>query len=314
MMTRLLRNIFIFAVAIVASMVYGVTANAEELSIDNTVKYTVPEGSIYWERSEQWGSGSHNTVCDENRYTDISCGELSVWIDGYSVIDQNGDIVESSFDEKVQKLSIPVISSEQELMVHIWSADEGGYRLGWIKFSEVSYNEDKSEYITSEIPEGKEEEWFENEEEKTVEQTADTLKKKVKEDSEIPRESYILADFSGSMSDFQLDVLEKLEGTAGKKYVFAEDIEEFVFGKDTWTYNIGGATNIANALNTVNIKNDSHIYILSDLNDNCETEIESNEDFVGEITIVYYPVDFMYAMDFMERLRESYPNATITGF
>lgn len=37
MMTRLLRNIFIFAVAIVASMVYGVTANAEELSIDNTV-------------------------------------------------------------------------------------------------------------------------------------------------------------------------------------------------------------------------------------------------------------------------------------
>lgn len=311
-MTRLLRNIIIFAVAIVASMVFAVTANAEEIDIDNTVQYTVSEGSVYWESSDQWGSGSHKTVCEENRYTDVSYGELPVWIDGYSVIDQNGDIVEAFFDEKVQKFSIPATTSEQELMVHIWGADKGGYRLGWIKLGEVA--SDDEEYIISEILEGQEEEWFENSEEKNVDKTADTLKKEVDEDSKMPRESYIFADFSGSMYDFQSDVLEKLEGTSGKKYVFAEDIEQFVLRKDTWTYNIGGKTNIAKALNSVNMSNDSHIYILSDLNDNCGTEIESKKEFVGEITIVYYPVYHMDAKDFMERLRKAYPNAIITGF
>lgn len=318
-MTKLLRNLFIFVVAIVASMTFGVTANAEEeIVVDNTVQYTVSEGTVYWESSDQLGSGNHNTVCEENQYTDVSWGEFPIWVDGYSVIDRNGDIVESYFDEKIQKLSIPTTTSEQELMLHIWGADEGGYRLGWVKFSEVSFNKyKKSDYTISEIPEGKEEEWFENsDEEKTVDQTADTLKKEVEEDSKIPRESHILADFSGSMYEFQSDVLEKLEGTSGKKYVFAEGIEEFSIEKDIWSYNIGGATDIANAINTViNINKDAHIYILSDLNDNCGTEMETNENFVGEITIVYYhPGYYFSSMDFVERLRKSYPKATITGF
>ena len=313
-MTKLLRSIFIFVVAIIGSMAFDVTASAEEIVVDNTIPYTVSEGSVYWESSEYGGSGIHNTVCDENRYTDINSGKLNVWVDGYSIIDQNGNIVKSYFNEKVQKFSIPETTVEQKLMLHIWGADKESYRLGWIKSNDLSSNEDKADYISSEIPEGKEEEWFENSEEKTIEKTADTLKNKLEEDAKIPRESYILADFSGSMTDFQLDVLEKLENTSGEKYVFAEGIEEFVLGKDVWTYDIGGATNIANALNTLHMTSDSHIYILSDLLDNCGTEIEINKDFVGEITIVYYPSSYIFAKYFMEQLREAYPNAKITGF
>lgn len=310
MMIKLLgRTIYIFAMLIFTSMGFSITANANTID-NNTVQYTVSEGVVYWE-SEQWGIGRHNTVSKENRYTNTSCGELSILIDGYAVVDQNG-VVETYFNEKVQKLNIPAITSEQELMVHIWEKDEGGYRLGWIKFSEVNCKEDKSDY--SEIPEEDEEEWFENSKEKTVEDTVDTLRRAVEEDAKIPRESYIFADFSGSMRDYHLDVLKKLEDTSGKKYVFAEDVKKFVPGKDKWAYNIGASTDIANALNTVNVRNDSHIYLLTDLQDNCGGVCESNEKFVGEITIVYYPGYYSNAMDFMERMKEAYPNATITGF
>ena len=314
-MTKLLKTLFVFAVTMVVSMAFGITANAEEIIIDNnTIQYTVSEGTVYWESSKDLGFGRHNTICEENQYTNINNGKFPVRINGYSFINQNGDIVNAYFDENTQKFSIPTTASEYELMVHIGGANGSENRLGWISFKDVNSKEDNSNYIISEIPEEKEEEWFDDSEEKTIDKTADTLKNNVEKDSEIPRKSYILADFSGSMNDFQTDVLEKLEGTSGKKYVFAEGMEEFFPGKDTWKYDIGGATDIANALNSVIISDDSHIYILSDLNDNCGTEIELNESFSGEITIVYYPSDYRIATGFMKRLREAYPNANITGF
>ena len=123
-MTKLLRSIFIFVVAIIGSMAFDVTASAEEIVVDNTIPYTVSEGSVYWESSEYGGSGIHNTVCDENRYTDINSGKLNVWVDGYSIIDQNGNIVKSYFNEKVQKFSIPETTVEQKLMLHILYAEK----------------------------------------------------------------------------------------------------------------------------------------------------------------------------------------------
>lgn len=316
-MTRLLKTLFVFAMTMVMFMVFSIVANAEEIVIDNnTVQYTVSEGTVYWESSRYGGVGKHNTISEANPYTNVSSGKFHVRINGYSVINADGKITDSYFDENIQKFSIPTTTSEYKLMIHIEGADEGNYRLGWIEFDQVNYGEDKPDYDVSVIPEEKdqEKEWFEDSEQKNVEETANTLQENVETDSEIPRESYILADFSGSMFDFQNDVLEKLENTTGKKYVFARSIAEFVLGKDRWDYNLGGATDIANALNTLNMSNDSHVYILSDMCDNCGTEIEANEDFYGEITIVYYPTNSSFALDFMKRLRQAYPNATITGF
>lgn len=301
-----LRNLWIFAVAMFVFMLGGsITANAEE--------YTVSDGTVYWESSWGYGSGKHATVSRNNPYTESGEGEFHVCIDGYSIVDANGVILESCFDEKNFQLPIPTVTGEQQLMVHIWGAYKGGYRLGWIKYTDLS-NKENSNYLISELPEGEEAVWFENSGEKTVDQTADTLREEIEADSRIPRESVILADFSGSMSEFQSDVLEKLEGTTGRKYVFAEEIEEFSVEKEPWLYNIGGATDIANALNTVSISNDSHIYILTDLNDNCGTQLTMNEAFQGEITIGYYPNDSWMAMSFFKELQQAYPNAKITGF
>lgn len=313
-MSKLLKHFLIFIVMIIFPMAFSLNANAEQISIDNSIQYTLSNGSVYWETSSHFGSGVHGTVCKGNRYTHVVSDGFPVWIDGYSVLDKNGNILKSYFDEKVHSFVIPDVADGQELMVHVWGMDEYGYRLGWVSFSQVNFSNDKIGNAVSEIPEENEEDWFKDSEEKTVEATVDVLIRQMEEDLSIPRESYILADFSGSMISFQEDVLMKLEGASGKRYVFAEDVEEFVYGKDCLLYDIGGATNIANVLNTICFNSDSHIYLLSDLNDNCGTEIELNEDFCGEITIVYYPVDYMYANDFMQRLRAAYPNAIITGF
>jgi len=221
------------------------------------------------------------------------------------VLNQYGNVVKSYVEDKTQELIIPSITTEQELMLHICDAR---YSLGWVKFSEVTSN-----YTVSEIPDGKEKE-FCDKTKKTVDKTANTLKTEVEEDEEIPRESYIFADFSGSMTYFHLSVLENLQGISGNKYVFAKYLSKYIPGWDIGAYNIGRTTNIANALNSVYMSNDAHIYILRDLNDNCDFQIKPNEEFCGEITIIYYPVNNEVAMDFIKRLREAYPNATITGF
>lgn len=306
-MTKVFRKIFMQFFMLMLVVAFGSTANAQETDIS----YTVSEGMVYWESSYGYGTGKHATVSRENPYAKSIEGKFDVCIDGYAILDAKGVIQESCFDEKNFQLSIPTVTGEQQLMVHIWGAD--GYRLGWIKYTDLG-NKSNSKYLISEIHEGEEEVWLENSDEKTVDQTVDTLREEVEADSRIPRESIILADFSGSMSEFQSDVLEKLEGTAGTRYVFAESIEEFSIDKDIWSYDIGGATDIANALNCIDINKNTHIYILSDLNDNCGTEIKICREFEGEITIVYYPNDFRSAKKFFGKVRNAYPNATITGF
>ena len=316
-MTKNLKIFLIFVATIIASVVFNISVDAEEFTIDNnTIQYTVSAGTVYWESSYHFGFGKHSTVSDSNKYTNVIDNKLNVRINGYSFINSSGEIVDSFFNENIQKFSFSS-DNTNELMVHIEEADKCKCRLGWIKFSQINDIENNS-YLSSEIPKEKkeEEDWFKTSEKKNVDKTAHTLKKSIESDSSIPIDSYILADFSGSMCEFQADVLEKLEDTSGKKYVFANDIEEFIPDKNPLEYNIGGATDIANALNTIaiNSKTDSHIYILTDLNNNCDTILQSNDKFTGKITIVYYPSFYNLAMYFMKQLRSAYPNAIITGF
>ena len=181
-MTRTLKTFFIFAITMVTSMVFSITTNAKEITIDNnTTQYTVSEGTIYWESSDYSGFGIHNTICDENPYTNIINNKLPVRINGYSILDHNGNIIESYFDEKIPKFNISTTTNEQEIMVHIEEKDKNGYRLGWIHFNQISSNENSSNYTISEIPKENEEKWFEYSAEKTVDKTTDTLKKKCRE-------------------------------------------------------------------------------------------------------------------------------------
>ena len=151
--------------------------------------------------------------------------------------------------------------------------------------------------------------------EKDVAKTANTLNNAILEDMEIPRESYILGDCSGSMAAFQEDVLQKVQVSEGKKYVFAEKSEEFSANRSILDYNIGGATDIVKAINVAlkEAPKDAHIYLLSDLGDNCESIFDEDacSSFEGIVTIVYYPSGYEYsARKFIERMQEQMPKAT----
>ena len=151
--------------------------------------------------------------------------------------------------------------------------------------------------------------------EKEVAKTANTLNNSILEDMEIPRESYILGDCSGSMAAFQEDVLQKVKVGDGKKFVFAEESEEFSENKSILDYNIGGATDIVGAINNAlkEAPKDAHLYILSDLGDNCEGVFDETvcNNFEGTVTIVYYPSGYEYSVrKFIERMQTQMPKAT----
>lgn len=134
--------------------------------------------------------------------------------------------------------------------------------------------------------------------EKDVAKTANTLNNAILEDMEIPRESYILGDCSGSMAAFQEDVLQKVQVSEGKKY-----------------YDIGGATDIVEAINVAlkEAPKDAHIYLLSDLGNNCESVFDEDacSSFEGIVTIVYYPSEYEYSVrKFIERMQAQMPKAT----
>lgn len=338
-MTKLKRNLLVFVVTLTLSMLLSITVFAEEVVINNeTGNYTVSEGTVYWEISTNYGSGKHFTISDDNPYTSVHDGKLPVRVNGYSILDSNGIPTEAVYDSEAQTFNISA-STSNNVMLHVAESTDTGFRLGWIKFNElVSLNEQVStEKTSNDKVDAKKEtkkaetkpvqkaptyqisdneaNWLGSSEKKDVEKIANTLALSVEEDYSAGKDSYILADVSSSMESFQADVLEKLNGARGKKYIFANSMQEFEDGTNIADYNIGGGTNISNALNQINPDNDGHIYILSDLCDgNILNHIKKNEDFHGEITIIYYDSAFFAPRFFMHKLRRSYPNATITGF
>lgn len=169
-------------------------------------------------------------------------------------------------------------------------------------------------YRTTEVDEDMLENLETLSDEKDVAKTANTLNNAILEDMEIPRESYILGDCSGSMAAFQEDVLQKVQVSEGKKFVFAEESEEFSENKSILDYNIGGATDIVGAINNAlkEAPKDAHLYILSDLGDNCEGVFDETvcSSFKGTVTIVYYPSGYEYsARKFIERMQAQMPKA-----
>lgn len=170
-------------------------------------------------------------------------------------------------------------------------------------------------YRTTEVDEDMLENLETLSDEKDVAKTANTLNNAILEDMEIPRESYILGDCSGSMAAFQEDVLQKVQVSEGKKFVFAEESEEFSENKSILDYNIGGATDIVGAINNAlkEAPKDAHLYILSDLGDNCEGVFDETvcSSFKGTVTIVYYPSEYEYSVrKFIERMQAQMPKAT----
>lgn len=301
------KNILILGVAMVATvMLFQGRASAAE--------YVVPEGTVYWESSYGGGTGRHATVSDENACTDMQAGKLSVKIDGYSILSEDGSIIESYFNNGRALEEVPPIHSGNRMMLHIWS--EKGYRLGWMDAQDIK-TETVSPSTITEVPYSGEREWIESVDSKEPEEIINIIQESLKEDESIPRKIYILGDFSGSMFEYNDDVMQKLNSYTGEKYVFGGKVEKFSSDRDLEDYDIDtSSTDIANAFNALsNVETDAHIYLLSDLQDNVGTELKTNKAFRGEITLVVYGTEYSYAPSrFIQRLRRAFPNATLTGF
>lgn len=229
---RKFKNILILGVAMVATvMLFQGRASAAE--------YVVPEGTVYWESSYGGGTGRHATVSDENACTDIQAGKLSVKIDGYSILSEDGSIIESYFNNGTALEEVPPIHSGNRLMLHIWS--EKGYRLGWIDAQAIKT---KSATPIKKVPDINEEEWLASVESKDPDEIIRELEEALRADESIPRKAYILGDISGSMWEYHEEVLQRLEAYWGKKFLFAVNMQEFCPGKDLHEYDIdqGGQT------------------------------------------------------------------------
>ena len=304
-------KILIGVVMLLTSM-RSIKVNAQNIVIDNNAeKYTVSEGTRYWECSEYFGNGRNNVVKKENPYVHIKNKKIKVRINGYAIINRKGEIKESYFKENENKIKI-LLKNKKNIMVHINGVVKNSHRLGWVQYKyirKVRNNNEKKEKIYKILKD----DWLLKKEDKKAEKTAQTLRKQLKKDDEKSLKSYVLADFSGSMFEFYSDVLKKLKHTSGEKYIFAEKIKKY---EKRTSDNLGGATDIANALNFIFDKKKKymHIYLLSDLNDNCDFSIKKNKVFKGEITIVYYQNDYYDAKQFFKKVKLAYPNAKINGF
>ena len=173
-------RVIVSAVMLICTcIIVSSTANAEEVIVfDNTtVSYTVQQGAVYYESS--WRNGTGATGVIGGKYANGN--PCYVHVDGYSVLDNDGNILKSYFEEKKLLLEIPKKHDGEILMVHISGADpNGGYRLGWISYDSIS-RITTGTYQAIEI-ESKKDIRIEKIPEKKVEETVDIVKEKIAED------------------------------------------------------------------------------------------------------------------------------------
>lgn len=221
--------------------------------------------TIYYESSDNFGSGRSGVVNQENTYTTIPC---YAGINGYAFLDENGNVLDSDYIESENDIAIPEHpEGAVKLFKHFHSTS---YRNGWIDSENVVLNKDetqKPEEIVEEINKA-----VQNEEQKTA----------------------IVIDFSGSMSDNQRQVVELL-GTlkfkeSTKIIVFADSFkivshEELINKK----FNVGSETHMMQALNEALSLKTENMIIISDLATYKDVSLEESETLKS--VVIYDPDD-----------------------
>lgn len=251
----------------------GITAQAAT-NEEQDWPYVIMEGSIYYESSDGFGSGKSAIVASQNPYTSIPC---EAGIDGYSFLDVNGHILQSDY-QPYSNIVVPAYPNDTyEVFLHFYTPS---YRNGWTHSDNVFhpfidvYQEDveKPEEVIEQIDE--------------IAQTGKTA---------------IVVDYSGSMSDNQKQVVQKLG-----ELDFSKDISIFVFG-DTYqkvthqelmdkNFKVGSSTHMYAALNAATAEEVENLVIISDLGTYEDVPLVE-ADSLKSITI--YNPDFYFEFDFV---------------
>ena len=245
----------------------------------------VKEGTVYWETSQDFGSGKHNTVTPSNIYVPQ---DRIVTVNAVSYLSEDGNINSSfyrTFDQLQQQNPNVQIEIWQKRMVHICTDKTD---LGWV------YPENLTRYeVADEI-------------EMTPEEFAEEIQ--AKEGTTI-----IYVDQSGSMSSFveqATRAFDKLDKTDRTIIVFAE-YNKVISKEQINDYHseIGGSTNIYGALNTALQYAPKHIIIISDL---CDTGGQKLLDVPTVETVEILCPDENYPRDELQYIKDTWKNATVT--
>lgn len=230
-------------------LVFGTTMTT--FATETEAPYIIRDGAIYYESSDNFGSGRSGVVNEKNRYTTIPC---YAEINGFAFLDQKGNILESAYRESEKDIFIPELpEGTVKIFKHFKTA---AYRNGWVDSDDVLLNE--------------------------VEETLDETQKEIQQNpKEIVRninneiqkkdeKTTIVIDFSGSMSDNQYEVVKLLEtlkfNDNTKIIVFADDYEivtqEQLSSEDFF---VGAGTKMLKALNKAISMGTENLILISDL-------------------------------------------------
>ncbi len=282
-----MKKLFLGVILTLLCIICGATTVfAAESDINSELPYIIKEGTVYYETSYQFGSGRNGTVNEKNEYITIPC---YAGINGYSFLDENGNVLKSDYIESENDISIPEApEGAVKLFKHFKSTS---YRNGWVDAGQVIPNETitTTSDVTT-IPDEEPEEEKEKPEEQNPEEIVEDIKNDIQKED---KKTTIIIDFSGSMSDNQSEVVELLETLDFNEnttiIVFASIYEvitkEQLASRD---FNVGTSTYLIEALNKAMELETEHLIVISDLQTNIG-EIEKSETLKS--VVIYDPDD-----------------------
>lgn len=264
------------------------TAFAADSDINSELPYVIKEGTVYYETSYQFGSGRHGTVTERNEYITIPC---YAGINGYSFLDENGNVLKSDYIESENDISIPEApKGAVRLFKHFKSTS---YRNGWVDAGQVLSNELITDKESEKEPSTESQQAEERPEEQNPEEIVESIKNQIENQNE---KTTIVIDFSGSMSDNQSEVVSLLEtldfNENTKIIVFARRYKEIskeqLESRDFYVDSSG--TYMIEALNKAIKLGTEHLIIISDLQTH-ERRIKIEKSDTLKSVVVYDPDD-----------------------
>lgn len=270
------------------------------ISITVYAQTTITEGTVYWETSENGGSGNFNSVYKDNPYITEDRGVI---VNGYSYLDKEGNIIDSFYDSSLtDDIKLPKgPEGAEKVMLHVHSKTN---RLGWVDGGNVLFDlvtpepsivkeQDSIKDLEPEIDDNK----------KTPEEFVDSINKK-------EGKTLVLVDKSQSMSDFidqSTSAFNSLDSTNITVMVFASGTVE-VAPEDVNSYPANGSsTNIYGALNQAKDIYEN-VVLISDLGHNEIFSRLKKNDTVKTVEIMC-PEEVTDSIS--EKIEKKWSNATI---
>lgn len=292
-----MKKIFLFVAAIFAFCLFGgITVEAQDY--DKYEPIIIQEGATYYESSENFGSGRYDIVDSSNPYTIPT--PCIVYVNGYSFLDKNGNIIDSYYNQSEENCVIPEIPDNcVKVFVHFRTEQ---YRNGWTDIGNLN-NPYKSESSS-------------------VEELVKDIKNEASQ-STANSKTAVVIDCSGSMSDNQKEVVNQLENINfnpnTKITVFADIIKEISkadlvdFEEKYWddVFGIGVGTHLEDALTSiVSDKSIKKILLISDLQAVFFDPDKFSSDHILEFKI-YDPDESSKDYQIIQTLKLCYPKADI---